>query len=84
VETLLSNLLSSYGPLALGWIVASFLAWRVLSESASNRISSKDVLDDYHELLRAYHLAMVENTKVTERLAMLIEERTKRQVRNAH
>jgi hypothetical protein len=78
VEKFFSELIISYGPLALGWAIAALLGWRVFADAASNRISSKDVLDDFRSLVDAYHAAVVDNTRVTERLALLIEERTRR------
>ena len=80
LEPWIKVLLSEYGPLALGWVVASILAWRVFADAASNRLSTKDVVENYQELMNSYHEAIVANTKVTERLALLIEERTRRQV----
>ena len=84
MEPLLKDLLTNYGPLALGWIVALALGWRVYNDTAGDRLRPVDVLKKYDEVLDAYHAAIVENTKVTERLAMLIEERTRRQTTNGH
>ena len=72
--SLVKELLSLYGPLAIGWIVAIFLAWRVFTE----RDKPSDTFKAYKDICEDYHAAIVENTRVTERLALLIEERTRR------
>jgi hypothetical protein len=64
-------------PALLGWSVAAIMFWRVYADTAKSRITAKDVFDDLHDLVAAYHAAIVENTRVTERLATLIEERTR-------
>jgi hypothetical protein len=78
MEPFLKDLMAEYGPLALGWIVASFLAWRVFSDASSTRLDAKDALKKYDDLVKSYHEAVVDNAKVTERLAMLIEDRLRR------
>lgn len=82
MEIYLKELFQEYGPLSLGWIVAAVLGWRVFSESKDNKLSTKEVMAEYNDLIDSYHAAIVENTRVTERLAMLIEERTRRQGNN--
>jgi hypothetical protein len=84
VEETVKWILQEFGPIAIGWLVAGFLGYRVLTDAASarkestaNMITNKDVLDDFHNLVSAYHAALVANTRVTERLAVLIEERTR-------
>jgi hypothetical protein len=82
MEIFLTKLFGEYGPLALGWIVACLLGVRALREAAASRITAKDVLKEYKELLDSYHEAIVDNTKITERLALLIEDRTRQQLKN--
>ena len=73
MDEITKQLLTLYGPLAIGWIIAGFLAWRVLTDA--NR--PENVLKTYKDIIHDYHEAILENTRVTERLAMLIEERTR-------
>jgi hypothetical protein len=80
MEPFLKDLLSEYGPLALGWIVASFLAYRVFSDASTVKTDARDALRKYDDLVKAYHECIVDNTKVTERLALLIEDRVRRQL----
>jgi hypothetical protein len=82
VEETVKWFLEQFGPIAIGWIVAGFLGYRILTDASTNRISNKDVLDDFHDLVAAYHIAVTANTKVTERLAVLIEERTRDRTRH--
>jgi hypothetical protein len=82
VEETVKWALQEFGPIAIGWLVAGFLGYRILTDASSNRISNKDVLDDFHDLVSAYHIAVTANTKVTERLAVLIEERTRDRTRH--
>lgn len=77
MDLYLKELFSEYGPLALGWIVASILGWRAFSDAAENKVATKDLMVKYGDMLEAYHEAIVENTRVTEKLSMLIEERTR-------
>jgi hypothetical protein len=77
VEETVKWFLQEFGPIAIGWLVAGFLGYRILTDAAANRLTNKDVLEDFHNLIAAYHTAVIENTKVTERLAILIEERTR-------
>jgi hypothetical protein len=77
VEAILDALLSNYGPTFAPVAVALLVLWKVYSDSAKDRISTRDMLANYHTLISSYHTAVVENAKVTERLALLIEERTR-------
>jgi len=77
VEAILEALLSNYGPTFAPVAVAIFVLWKVYTDAAKDRLSAKDVLANYQGLVEAYHTAVVENAKVTERLALLIEERTR-------
>lgn len=64
------ELLTHWGPLAIGWIAAAGLGWVVFRDK--NRASPfQKVVDSYHE-------AIVANTRAMERLATIIEERTRR------
>jgi hypothetical protein len=89
VEETVKWILQEFGPIAIGWLVAGYLGYRVLAdassarkESTADKITNKDVLDDFHDLVSAYHIAVTANTKVTERLAVLIEERTRDRTRH--
>jgi hypothetical protein len=63
-------------PALIGWGIAAVVGWRVYADAAKGRITNRDVLVDYQNLVHAYHVAVLENAKVTERLALLISERT--------
>jgi hypothetical protein len=63
-------------PALIGWGIAGVVGWRVYADAAKGRITNRDVLQDDQALVQAYHVAVLENAKVTERLAMLISERT--------
>jgi hypothetical protein len=83
VEQFLPELLRHYGPTFAPVGVALLVLWKVYADAAKDRLSARDILKEYHDLVDSYHAAIVENTRVTERLALLIEERTRRQ-RNGH
>jgi hypothetical protein len=78
MEIVITKLLGEYGALALGWIVAFLLALQAFREASANKLTVKD----YKELINSYHDAIVDNTKVTERLALLIEDRTRQQLKD--
>jgi hypothetical protein len=82
VETLLPDLLKQYGPSFAPVGVALLVLWKVYISAERDRISAKDVLKEYSDLVDICRIAIVENTRVTERLALLIEERTRRQISN--
>jgi hypothetical protein len=73
------ELFTLYGPLAVGWVVACFLGWVVFYE----RKKPEARLDVYEarqqKILDDYHDAIVAVTRAIEHLAVLIEERTRRQ-----
>lgn len=75
MENLLRDALTLWGPLAIGWILAAYLVWYVLSE----RKKPNETIAAYQNVLNDYHTALVANTKAIERLAIIIEERTRRQ-----
>jgi hypothetical protein len=58
-----AGVIAQHGPWAL-------LAWYLVSKMLNTTKREQDVI-------AAYHTAIIENTKVTERLAILIEERTR-------
>jgi hypothetical protein len=89
VEETVKWALQEFGPIAIGWLVAGYLGYRVLTdasharrESTADKITNKDVLDDFHDLVAAYHIAVVDCAKTMERLAVLIEERTRDRTRH--
>lgn len=67
---------ATYGAAALPYSVIAFLVWLVLSEK-----KKETVPPEYQAMINHYHEAIVENTRTIERLAVLIEERTRRQTR---
>jgi hypothetical protein len=73
------DLLTNYGPLIIGWLLAAFLLWHTFREK--KQADPEEQMKIYQMVLNEYHLAVVQNTKVLERLATLIEERTARQER---
>jgi hypothetical protein len=77
MENLTKDVLVLYGPLAIGWIVAFILGWRLWFDTTRVLATQKE----YAALVDQCHVAIVYNTKVTERLAVLIEERTRIQQR---
>lgn len=79
MEGFAKEILTLYGPLAIGWLVAAVLGWRLWFDTSKVLSTQKE----YHALVDQCHIAIVYNTRVTERLAVLIEERTRIQQRNA-
>lgn len=79
MESFTKEILVLYGPLAIGWLVAAVLGWRLWFDTSKVLSTQKE----YHALVDQCHVAIVYNTRVTERLAVLIEERTRIQQRNA-
>lgn len=59
-------------------VVAQHGPWALLAWYLVTKLLSRTKRE--HDMISAYHVAVTENTKVTERLAVLIEERTR--VRN--
>lgn len=78
MEDIAKSILLLYGPLALGWVAAGLLWWRNERRPRAPCLLSTDH-QSAQKLLDDYHNAIVENTRVTERLAVLIEERTRLQ-----
>jgi hypothetical protein len=58
------GVVAQHGPWAL-------LAWYLVTKLLSTTKREQD-------MIAAYHTAVIENAKITERLAVLIEERTRR------
>ena len=65
--SVVKDVLLHYGPLGIGWLVAAALLWPIFRKTDT----TKSLADAYHESIMA-------NTKVLERLATLIDERTRR------
>lgn len=74
---LLDAILTQFGWSAVGWVIAVFVVIHTFIDSSKSRLSHKDVMARFDAISKAYHDAIVDNTKVTERLALLIEERTR-------
>jgi len=53
VDTLVKDVLVLYGPLAIGWIAAAFLAWRAFREKKPAGKSMRDQLDELDRRLVA-------------------------------
>ena len=70
MEQIVTEILSLYGPLAIGWLAAAALFWMVILERRK--------VGPFQKIADAYHQSMIENTRALERLATIIEERTRR------
>lgn len=70
MEELLKDALTGYGPLGIGWAVAGYLIWHVITDRKKADAAYSSVVDEYHD-------AIVANTKAIERLSVLIDERTR-------
>jgi hypothetical protein len=56
-------------------VVAMHGPWALLAFYLVTKLHSRTKRE--HDLIASYHTAVIENTRVTERLAVLIEERTR-------
>jgi hypothetical protein len=79
----LKGLAESYGPAALPWSVVAFLGWTVLKERGQKdapalSVEYKEMIERYEQLLERMLGAIHGITVATERMAVLIEERTRR------
>lgn len=74
IGEVLKALFEQYGPAALPYVMVGFMVWLVLNE----RKGKGAVPHEYQLLIEHYHEAVVDVTKTIERLAVLIEERTRR------
>jgi hypothetical protein len=70
----LKQFFEAYGPASLPYAFGALLVWLVLRD----RDSRATVPHEYQKLIDQYHEAVVDVTKTIERLAVLIEERTRR------
>jgi hypothetical protein len=80
----LKTFAESYGPAALPWSVVAFLGWTVLKERAQKDAPAvsaeyKEIIERYENLLEKVLGGLHGITIATERMALLIEERTRRQ-----
>lgn len=76
MEQFLEMILTHYGPLVIGWVVAAGLGWMVLRERKKpGHVQYEKALEKVSD---SYHEAIVANTRAMERLATIIEERTRR------
>ncbi len=83
VLEVLKHLAESYGPAALPWSVVAFLGWTVLKERGNTTapalsVEYKEMIERYETLLEKILGAIHGITVATERMAVLIEERTRR------
>jgi hypothetical protein len=79
---LLNWLFDKFGAAALPYTVIAILIWYVFQQrnAAKSAVAPKeyqDLINDYQELVHTCHTGLVESVRVTERLAILIEERTR-------
>lgn len=56
-------------------VVAQHGPWALLAWYLVHKLLSRTKRE--HDMIAAYHTAVIENARVTERLAVLIEERTR-------
>jgi hypothetical protein len=70
VEEILKEAITGYGPLGIGWALAAYLIYHVLSDRKKADGAYSDVVKEYHDCI-------LENTKAIERLSTLIDERTR-------
>ena len=82
MNELIKEILQTYGPAAIPWIIVAACAWFLWKERPSTNAVVQpyhDFMNSYRELVDTCNEAIRENTKVIERLSILIEERTRRQ-----
>lgn len=79
IGELLKSLFENYGAAALPWSVVAFLGWFVLKDRNKSQSSHSALPEDYENIIDRYHEALIDNTRTIERLAVLLEERTRRQ-----
>jgi hypothetical protein len=72
----LKHFFEAYGAAALPYMFGALLVWLVLRDRDSR--TTTVVSPEYSQLIHQYHEAVVDVTKTIERLAVLIEERTRR------
>lgn len=77
IVDLLKYLFTTYGAPALPWSVVAFMWWMMMKE----RQGKSELPPGYQQIIDDYHEATLENTRVIQQLATLIEERTRRQSR---
>ena len=80
----LKHLAEAYGPAALPWSVVAFLGWIVLKDRGHKEAPAvsaeyKEMIERYENLLEKVLGGLHGITVATERMALLIEERTRRQ-----
>lgn len=75
METIIGDVLKTYGPLGIGWVVSLFLLWKVFSD----RKDPNGALKAYQQIAGDYYEAITNNTRMLERLITLVEERTRLQ-----
>jgi hypothetical protein len=68
MEKVMVQLLTLYGPLALGWVVACVLGWHITRSHREHR-------QDYRGLAKDVQHALDNNTKVLTALNVRLEER---------
>ena len=83
MENLPKELLTLYGPLAIGWIVAAVLGWYVLFERKKPSTSLEQTVKDVTEALEKstrreeiFHTVLMDFTRAMEHLSTLIEHRS--------
>ncbi len=75
----LKHFFDAYGAAALPYMFGALLVWLVLRDRSG---SGQIVPVQYQGLIDNYHESIVANTNALTRLAVLLEERTRRQSRS--
>ena len=68
MEKFVISVLTLYGPLALGWVLAVILAWYVARRDRDHR-------EDYRQLAKDVQHALENNTKVLTAINIRLEDR---------
>lgn len=78
-QSWIRDFFSLYGPLGIGWIAAAVLWWKAMYEKPADTIKAyQDVIAAYKEVVHDTRSTIIENTRAMERLATLLEERTRK------
>jgi hypothetical protein len=72
LEELFEKAISGYGPLGIGWALAAYLIWHVLSDRKKADAGYQELVDEYRD-------SIIKNTEAITRLSTLIDERTRLQ-----
>lgn len=80
MESFTKEILTLYGPLGIGWLVAVVLGWYVLFERKKPSTTLEQTLKDVTEALEQstrreeiFHTVLMDNSRAMEHLSTLIE-----------